>query len=62
MATGEKPYRVYKGGRVKGKVPLERPQRRDRGADGRPPAPPRVATPAPPVELEEAHRRRRCSS
>ena len=28
MATGEKPYRVYRGGRVKGRVPLERPQQR----------------------------------
>ena len=28
MATGEKPYRVYRGGRVKGKVPLDRPQAR----------------------------------
>jgi LCP family protein required for cell wall assembly len=28
MATGEKPYRVYRGGRVKGRVPLERPQTR----------------------------------
>ncbi|MBA3733826.1 MAG: LCP family protein [Actinobacteria bacterium] len=27
MATGEKPYRVYRGGRVKGKVPLDRPQK-----------------------------------
>ena len=44
MATGEKPYRVYRGGRTKGRVPLERPQtRRDR--DGRSPAPPRVRRP-----------------
>jgi LCP family protein required for cell wall assembly len=44
MATGEKPYRVYRGGRTKGRVPLERPQtRRDR--DGRPPAAPRVRRP-----------------
>jgi LCP family protein required for cell wall assembly len=28
MATGEKPYRVYRGGRVKGKVPLDRPPAR----------------------------------
>ena len=26
-ASGEKPYRVYRGGRTKGKVPLERKQR-----------------------------------
>jgi LCP family protein required for cell wall assembly len=26
MATGEKPYRVYRGGRAKGRVPLERHQ------------------------------------
>jgi LCP family protein required for cell wall assembly len=26
MPTEEKPYRVYRGGRVKGKVPLERPE------------------------------------
>src|SRR5579864_8914215 len=38
MATGEKPYRVYRGGRVKGRVPLERraeptpsPRRNGRG-------------------------------
>jgi polyisoprenyl-teichoic acid--peptidoglycan teichoic acid transferase len=44
MATGEKPYRVYRGGRTKGRVPLERPQtRRDR--DGRSPTPPRVRRP-----------------
>src|SRR5690348_8449796 len=28
MATGEKPYRVYRGGRTKGRVPLDRPQAR----------------------------------
>ena len=44
MATGEKPYRVYRGGRVKGKVPLERPQtRRDR--DGRRPRQPKIRRP-----------------
>ena len=44
MATGEKPYRVYRGGRVKGRVPLERPQRRpDR--NGRTPREPRVRRP-----------------
>jgi len=44
MATGEKPYRVYRGGRTKGKVPLERPQRR-RERDGRAPQAPRVRRP-----------------
>jgi polyisoprenyl-teichoic acid--peptidoglycan teichoic acid transferase len=44
MATEEKPYRVYRGGRVKGRVPLERPQTRpDR--DGRAPRQPRVRRP-----------------
>jgi hypothetical protein len=44
MATGEKPYRVYRGGRVKGRVPLERPQSRpDR--NGRKPREPRVRRP-----------------
>jgi LCP family protein required for cell wall assembly len=43
MATGEKPYRVYRGGRVKGKVPLERPRAPDR--DGREPRPPRIRRP-----------------
>ena len=40
MATGEKPYRVYRGGRVKGKVPLERPTQRP-ARDGRAPREPR---------------------
>jgi LCP family protein required for cell wall assembly len=44
MARVEKPYRVYKGGRVKGKVPLERPQRQPR-RDGRGPAAPKVRRP-----------------
>jgi len=44
MATGEKPYRVYRGGRTKGRVPLERPQTR-RERDGRSPSPPRVRRP-----------------
>lgn len=44
MATGEKPYRVYRGGRVKGKVPLDRPQPRpDR--EGRGPRPPKLRRP-----------------
>jgi LCP family protein required for cell wall assembly len=44
MATGEKPYRVYRGGRVKGKVPLERPQARPE-RDGRSPRAPKVRRP-----------------
>lgn len=44
MATGEKPYRVYRGGRTKGRVPLERPQARpDR--NGRAPRQPKVRQP-----------------
>jgi polyisoprenyl-teichoic acid--peptidoglycan teichoic acid transferase len=44
MATGEKPYRVYRGGRVKGRVPLERPQTRpDR--NGREPRQPKIRKP-----------------
>src|SRR5438034_8906326 len=44
MATGEKPYRVYRGGRVKGRVPLERPQTRpDR--NGREPRQPKTRKP-----------------
>ena len=44
MATGEKPYRVYRGGRVKGKVPLERPPARpDR--NGRTPREPKIRRP-----------------
>jgi LCP family protein required for cell wall assembly len=44
MPTGEKPYRVYRGGRVKGKVPLERPTARpDR--NGRTPRPPKIKRP-----------------
>ncbi len=39
MAEVDKPYRVYKGGRTKGKVPLERPERR-RDSNGRPPEAP----------------------
>jgi polyisoprenyl-teichoic acid--peptidoglycan teichoic acid transferase len=50
MATGEKPYRVYRGGRTKGRVPLERPQKRERpqtrrDRNGRSPAPPRARRP-----------------
>src|SRR5262245_41317532 len=39
-ASGEKPYRVYRGGRTKGRVPLERRDREARRAvrsDGRGP-------------------------
>jgi polyisoprenyl-teichoic acid--peptidoglycan teichoic acid transferase len=44
MATGQKPYRVYRGGRTKGRVPLEQPQpRRDR--NGRLPRDPKVRKP-----------------
>jgi polyisoprenyl-teichoic acid--peptidoglycan teichoic acid transferase len=34
MAVGEKPYRRYRGGRVKGRVPLERPTRPARSPAG----------------------------
>ena len=44
MPTGEKPYRVYRGGRTKGRVPLERPQSR-RERNGRAPGQPRVRRP-----------------
>jgi polyisoprenyl-teichoic acid--peptidoglycan teichoic acid transferase len=44
MPTKEKPYRVYRGGRVKGRVPLERRQTRPE-RDGRAPRPPRVRRP-----------------
>jgi LCP family protein required for cell wall assembly len=44
MATGEKPYRVYRGGRVKGRVPLDRPQTRaDR--NGKEPKQPKIRRP-----------------
>ena len=40
MADGEKPYRVYKGGRTKGKVPTApRPERQQQG-NGRRAKPP----------------------
>jgi LCP family protein required for cell wall assembly len=44
MARVEKPYRVYRGGRVKGKVPLERPQRAPR-RNGREPGQPKIRRP-----------------
>jgi len=39
MAREEKPYRVYRGGRVKGKVPVTRPARVRSGTDGAPATP-----------------------
>jgi LCP family protein required for cell wall assembly len=44
MATGEKPYRVYRGGRVKGRVPLDRPETRPQ-RNGREPQQPKVRRP-----------------
>jgi LCP family protein required for cell wall assembly len=41
MAGVEKPYRVYRGGRVKGKVPLDRPERTG-PRNGRAPVQPKV--------------------
>ena len=48
MAPDEKPYRVYKGGRVKGKVPTAPPQptRRPRGAVTTAPRDPRIPRPS----------------
>lgn len=46
MARVEKPYRVYRGGRVKGKVPLEPRGRRDGSGNGR--APRKVRAPRRP--------------
>jgi LCP family protein required for cell wall assembly len=43
MAGVEKPYRVYRGGRTKGRVPLDRPDRAAR--NGRPPTQPKVRRP-----------------
>jgi LCP family protein required for cell wall assembly len=43
MAGVEKPYRVYRGGRAKGRVPLDRPDRAAR--NGRPPTQPKVRRP-----------------
>jgi polyisoprenyl-teichoic acid--peptidoglycan teichoic acid transferase len=45
MAGVEKPYRVYRGGRTKGRVPLERRVARDGRANGRPPVKPKVTRP-----------------
>src|SRR5437764_12366166 len=43
MAGVEKPYRVYRGGRAKGRVPLDRPDRPAR--NGRRPTPPKPRRP-----------------
>jgi LCP family protein required for cell wall assembly len=54
VAREDKPYRVYRGGRVKGKVPtLPRPERK-RSPDGR-----RPSRPAGPAPAGERPRRRR---
>ncbi|HEX7145266.1 MAG TPA: LCP family protein [Gaiellaceae bacterium] len=45
MPTEEKPYRVYRGGRVKGKVPLERPQQERPDRNGRGPREPKIRRP-----------------
>jgi LCP family protein required for cell wall assembly len=45
MATEEKPYRVYRGGRVKGKVPLERPEKARPDRNGRGPREPKIRRP-----------------
>src|SRR2546425_8681981 len=47
MAAGEKPYRVYRGGRTKGKVPLERrdPSVRRNGREPGQPAKPKIRRP-----------------
>src|SRR5947207_6918660 len=45
MAGVEKPYRVYRGGRVKGRVPLERPSARPPARDGRGPERPKIRRP-----------------
>jgi len=45
MPTEEKPYRVYRGGRVKGKVPLERPEKARPDRNGRGPREPKIRRP-----------------
>ena len=45
MPTEEKPYRVYRGGRVKGKVPLERPEKARLDRNGRAPREPKIRRP-----------------
>jgi LCP family protein required for cell wall assembly len=48
MARGEKPYRVYRGGRAKGKVPLQRRVERE-PRDGRVRSRPSPVVPPPPT-------------
>jgi polyisoprenyl-teichoic acid--peptidoglycan teichoic acid transferase len=51
MARVEKPYRVYRGGRVKGRVPLEQRAERERAhrrRDGREPGKPKIRRPRQP--------------
>ena len=45
MAGVEKPYRVYRGGRVKGRVPLEHPPERAPRREGREPGKPKIRRP-----------------
>jgi len=45
MAGLEKPYRVYRGGRVKGRVPLERAPEREPRGNGRAPVKPKITRP-----------------
>jgi LCP family protein required for cell wall assembly len=45
MATEEKPYRVYRGGRVKGKVPLDRPEKARPDRNERGPRQPKIRRP-----------------
>ena len=54
MARGDKPYRVYRGGRVKGRVPLQRRAQEAPRGDGRRPRP---APPAPGVAPRRGGRR-----
>ena len=45
MAGVEKPYRVYRGGRAKGRVPLDRPLRPGPSRDGQQPEKPKIRRP-----------------
>jgi|SRR5436190_2966112 len=45
MAGVEKPYRVYRGGRTKGRVPLERRAERQARGNGRAPVKPKISRP-----------------
>ena len=56
MPTEEKPYRVYRGGRTKGKVPLERPERARPDPNGRRPARAEDPQAAPALGLEATDR------